>query len=540
MLVLVRGIPGYDPFKGSEGCWFDEEAAQFAIDFFAEMLVHIEGAVAGKAFVLEPWQAAVVANLFGWKKLKDGREARRYRELFFYVPRKNGKTPFCAGIGLYLFFVDDEAGQQDYIAASETEQAGLLFRHMQQMVERNKGLKKRCSIFGGDSPKSQTRSFNKPDGSYLKVISGKGGGKHGGNPHLVIIDELHEQEDPDLVDALTTSMVSSNRPQSLFIQLTTADHDRTSVCNDKYDFALKVRDDPSLDPSLLPVIYEALPTDDPYDPKTWRKANPNLGVSVSEEELHRLAARAKLNPSFDVEFKRLHLNLRTRKHVANAIDMGLWDAAGEPLDHSALAGQPCWAGLDFGWRNDYAALVVIFPGTDGLVRMLAWFWLPGESDRDKRAEPTARFVAAEHVAITSGNATDMEAIYATLREIRVTYALQSVTIDPSNAAKQGQDLMSEGFDVVEFTQNKRNYTEPWKWLMSEGLANCSFRHGGNPVMRWMAGNVAVEVDGIDQVMPKKKRSLEKIDGICALGMALGAWLRSKATDDTISPEIQTL
>src|SRR5262245_40673726 len=88
---LLRLVPGYDPFQGADGCWFDTAAAAKALDFFPEMLCHIEGEAAAGPFVLSRWQQAAVANLFGWKRVDDrGREARRYRELFVYVPRKNG------------------------------------------------------------------------------------------------------------------------------------------------------------------------------------------------------------------------------------------------------------------------------------------------------------------------------------------------------------------------------------------------------------------------------------------------------------------
>ncbi len=537
MRSILRGVPGYDPFQGAAGCWFDEEAARFAIAFIEEMLVHIEGELKNQPFLLEPWQKAIVANLFGWKKRDEfGRVVRRYREVFIYIPRKNGKTPLCACIAALAFFLDDEPGQQGYIAAKDREQAGHLFRQLQGMIEANPALRKRCRVYGGTAPAGQSRSFVKPDGSFLKIISGDGSGKHGGNPHIVIVDELHEQDNRELLDALQTSMVSKNRKQSIFVQLTTADFDRPSICNDKYEHAKRVRDEPGKDPSLLPVIYEADPHDDPHDLATWKKCNPNLGVSVSEFDLRRLSNRAKEDPGFAVEFKRLHLNIRTRPVVANAINMAHWDACGEPFDVEDLAGEACWAALDFGWRDDYAALGLVFPRDDGRVYTLAWLWLPQEGKRDRRAEPTARFIADGLVSLTPGNATDIEAIYQVLRDLRRRYDLRKVVIDPANARKQGQDLMNDGFEVHEFFQSMRNYTEPWKWLMSEGLANGKIRHGGNKALRWMAGNVAVEVNGLDQVMPRKKRSLEKIDGICALAMAIGAWLADATASSYYNPE----
>jgi phage terminase large subunit-like protein len=521
---LVFGIPGYDPTRGADGFWFDPKVADKAVRFFSVMLQHIEGGVAGKPFDLEPWQAAIVANLFGWmRRDRRGNAVRRYRELFVYVPRKNGKTPLCAGIGLFCFFCDKEAGQQGYIAAKDREQAGHLFRQMEHMVRANPELASKCRIYGGNAQGGQSRSFVKSDASFLKVISGDGGGKHGGNPHIVIVDELHEQQNRDLLDALRTSMVSANRSQSLMISLTTADHDRDSVCNEKYLRAKSILANPEEDTAFLPVIYEADPTDDPYDPAVWRRVNPNLDVSVSEDELKRIVSEAKANPALWVEFLRLHLNLRTRQVIDNAIDMVLWDACGEPFDPSILIGQPCWAGMDFGWTDDYCALVFVFPIEDRLY-VLPHFWVPQDGRRDLRKMPTAGFVASGHVTVCDGQITDVEQVYEVLRDARLKYDLRLIAVDGNNAKKQFQDLMAEGFTPVSFHQNKGNYSEPWKWLMANGLQAGQFRHGGHPVLRWMAGNTASEVDGLDGVMPKKKKSAEKIDGVCAAAMAIGVWL----------------
>src|SRR5262245_48677857 len=125
------------------------------------------------------------------KRDDKGRVVRRFRELLLYVPRKNGKTPLAAAIGLYLFFCDGEKGQQGCIAALDREQAALLFRQMSGMVDSNPMLSSRCTTYGGNAPAGQSRSFVKDGSSFLKIISGDGGGKHGGNPHVVIIDELH-------------------------------------------------------------------------------------------------------------------------------------------------------------------------------------------------------------------------------------------------------------------------------------------------------------------------------------------------------------
>src|SRR5688572_10829829 len=95
----LRLIPGYDPVATAGDCVFDEEAALRPIEFFARCLTHVKGEKAGQPFILEPWQKAIVANLFGWKR-PDG--TRRYREAFIFVPRKMGKTLAAASICNYM------------------------------------------------------------------------------------------------------------------------------------------------------------------------------------------------------------------------------------------------------------------------------------------------------------------------------------------------------------------------------------------------------------------------------------------------------
>ena len=89
--VCRTEIPGYDPWATAlPGQRFDAGLARRAIAFFHDMLVFVEGERAGQPFDLEPWQAAIVGNLFGWIDTTTGH--RRYREGFVFVARKNGKT----------------------------------------------------------------------------------------------------------------------------------------------------------------------------------------------------------------------------------------------------------------------------------------------------------------------------------------------------------------------------------------------------------------------------------------------------------------
>ncbi len=352
---VIREIPGYDPYATAGDCTFDNKAAHQAIQFI-ESLNHIKGAKGGTKIELEPWQKAIVANLFGWKR-PDG--TRRYREVFVFVPRKNGKSLMAAALVLCVLFTDAEPGAEIYSAAADRDQAALVFDVAKSMVLGDDELSGLCKVY----QKAITREEL---GSSYKAISRDANTKHGYNAHCVIIDELHAQPNRDLVDVLMTS--TGARRQPMVVHITTAGFDRNSICYLKYDQARRVRDakpgDTDNDPSFLPVIYEAPAESDWTDEKTWFAANPNLDVSVSLDYLRRECQHAKDSPAYQNTFKRLHLNIWTEQDV-RWLDMSKWDLCGlTPIEAAELEGRECYAGLDLASTNDVAALVLLFPVED--------------------------------------------------------------------------------------------------------------------------------------------------------------------------------
>ncbi len=195
--------------------WFDEEAAARAEAFFPEALVHSKGKWRGQPFELQPWQSQVVRDVFGWKHA-DG--TRRYRTVFIEIPRKNGKSTFCAGLALYLLAADGEPGAEVYSAAADKDQAAIVFDVAKEMVEASPQLLERIQVF------RRSMTYRKLGASY-KVLSADANTKHGQNAHGIVFDELHTQKTRDLWDTLTTG--TGARAQPLTIVITTAGHDFT-------------------------------------------------------------------------------------------------------------------------------------------------------------------------------------------------------------------------------------------------------------------------------------------------------------------------
>jgi phage terminase large subunit-like protein len=508
---LFRLIPGYDPVETAGDCRFDDATADKVCAFFETWLSHIEGELSGKPLAMQPWQQAIVGCAFGWKRPNG---LRRYREVFQYVPRKNGKTTQLGGLINMVALCDNEPGAQIYSAAAEREQAALVYRQAKGMILNNEVLEKQCRIY------ATFKSIEYPNGVVYKALSADADTKHGFNTHFVVVDELHAQPDRELVDVLITS--TGSRRQPLVWYITTADFARESICNEKYDYACKVRDGLIQDASFLPAIWEATIEDDWKSPDVWRKANPNLGVSVSLEYLERECQRAQEVPAYENTFKRLHLNIQTEQDV-RAIPMDQWARCTGIYTLDDLAGKTCFAGLDLSSKVDVTALVLAFPEEDR-IRLWPIFWVPEETARMRERQNKTRFdewIRRGHMQTTPGNSIDHAFIRKTINDLSHKVRIAKIAFDPWNAAQLSTELgEQDGFEVCEFRQGYQTMSEPTKMMLAR-LADGNLEHPNNPCLNWMAANFSTDEDAAGNLKPSKKKSTEKIDGIVASVMAMG-------------------
>lgn len=496
--------------------WFDKQAADLACHFFPRYLRHVKGERAGEPLELQPWAyRELIRPLFGWKRA-DG--SRRYRKALAAIPRKNAKSTICAGIGIKLLFSDFEPGAEVYSAAADTDQANIVFGAAKQMVERAPALAKRCKIY-------RKAIVVEATASVYRVLSADAYTKHGLNAHGIIFDELHTQPNRELWDVLNTS--TGSRRQPLSIAITTAGYDRQSICHEVWDYARRVRDGIVHDNEFLAVIYEALQTDDWRKVATWRKANPGYGVTIRADYLKAEAKKAEQIPAYQNTFRRLHLNQWTEQDT-RWLDMESWDECAGVLDEQRLAGLACFGGLDLASTIDIAALALTFE-LDGKVHALLRFWIPQDNIR-KRVErdgvPYDLWVRQGLMKATPGNIIDYDVIRADINALGERFNIREIAIDRWNATQLATQLQGDGFTVALFGQGFASMGAPTKDL-EKRIVGRELVHGGNPVLRWMAANVAVKQDPAGNLKPAKDKSVEKIDGVVALIMALGRLMVAK-------------
>lgn len=549
---IIQLIPGYDPYRdaGEWSHWFDHDAARMACDFFPKFLTHVKGSLAETPFYLEPWEQAIIANLFGWKQA-DG--WRRFKECLLLVARKNGKSMLGAGIALYMLLMDDEPGAECYCAASESDQAGLIFNMAKGMIENNEHLAELVTVYHRSIVlKSDAQSVFKP-------LTAEASSKHGGNSHYASIDELHVCT-REMVTVHDTSQGSRDQP--LIMYFTTSDFDRESICNDICDRAAKIRDGIIIDAAFLPVIYEISTEDLKRNPEIWktkegwRLANPNLGISKKLDYQARQCKKAIDDPGFLNDFLRLHCNIRTQARSL-WLNMEHWKACGcgddDPMIWNGrmmerLKGLKCEAALDLGSVSDLTALVLLFK-VDGKDILLPHFWVPREGAVEKERKhrvPYLTWIRDGFIVQTNGATTDYNKVFDDVLDLASRYQFMpdddsgkpSIAVDRLfQGAQLCTNLEDEGFEVIAFGQGFLSMAAPTK-AFEEAVVDERIRHGDNPVLNWMASNTEIVTDGAGNKKPVKPgkdktgdRSHQKIDGIVASVMAMGMSITRNATPD---------
>jgi len=512
---------------------FDEKAARRAVEFFPRYLKHFKGPrhLIGKPFDLAPWQFDLIWNVFGWKR-RDG--TRRYRVVFVGIPRKNGKSLFAAGLALLLLVADDEPGAEIYGAASDREQARLIWDYAKQMVLRNEELRALLEVF--DSSKRIT--FRDPytyGPGFYEAIPADAAGALGFNASGIIVDELLTQPNRKLVDALTTSVGARSQP--LTIYFSTAGFDKGTICGEEWDRAQAILDGRTVDPFYYAVIFQAGEKDDAFSAKTWEKANPGWDYMGPQfrEFLKAEARKAKTVPAFLNPFKMYHLDLWQRQSI-RWMPMDAWDRCGQLLDD--LKGRDCWMGVSVWDSAKMAAAVLVFapPGGDeqdeGTYDVLPFYWIPRDAvDREKdMTDSYLSWEANTFLTVQPTKALDMGAMRRDLLALLGKYRVKGFSGDRLAMFEFAQEIEEAGIPVTAAQHTTTSMSAPTKDMLRLVMSG-RLRHGGHPVLSWNADNVVVISDTSGEIRPSRTKSVKSIEGICALVMAVGQAITGRKPEE---------
>ena len=552
-----------DDLKRTDGIKFDRDAAEYAFRFFEGVLHLSEGQFEGRPFLLDPSQAFIIGSLFGWKR-SDGR--RRFRRAYIEQGKGNGKSPLAGGIGLFGMTAAGESGAQIYAAAAKREQAGILFADAVKMVKQSPALAKRLEFSGGAG-----REFNiahHASGSFFRPVSrdtGKTGS--GPRPFFVLADEVHELPDRKIIEMLERGFKFRREP--LLFMITNSGSDRNSVAWEEHEHAIKVAAgniDAVTDPTYLGEVIDDTTfgfvcsldsEDDPLsDPSCWIKANPLLGVTITEEYLRETVAQAKAIPGQLNGILRLHFCVWTDAETAWMTRATLEPCIAdfEPASHR---GKPVWLGLDLSQNRDITALgAVVKTGTneEGKPTFDAWVeaWTPGDTltAREMRDRlPYAVWAREGHIHAPSGESVSYRHVAQTLAEYDRDFDVQLVAYDRFAFKRFEEDVNELGLSVpfAEHPQGGLKKGKPLEaggeglWmpgsvrLLEEALLEGRIRLKRNPVLISAMMSAVIEEDKWGNHWLAKTRSVNKIDAAIALAMALGAAMGVETVSEPVSP-----
>ena len=486
---------------------------------FVEQLTVPSGKGEGAPFKLRKFQRRFIEAVYGPVGRTGNRTVRR---AILAMARKNGKTALIAALAL-VHLVGPEAirNGEIYSAATEREQAALVFKYAAQIVRADAELEAMIKVV--DSTKTMLCMQN---GSTYKAISAEAGSKYGFNPTVVIYDELAQARNRELYDALDTSMGARLEP--LLIVISTQSNDPQHILSQLIDDGLS-----GMDPTTVCHLYEIPEDRDVFDEKSWKLANPALGDFRSLPEMRTMAKRAKRMPSFEASFRNLYCNQRVDAK-SPMIPRAEWEAC--KGDAEIAEGADIYLALDLSGKVDLTAATAVTAGAESRVK--AWFWKPDDTiqEHEKRDRvPYWAWKQAGFIETTPGRAIQYDFIAKRIAEIHKTYHIAGLAFDRYriddllNAMNEiGLESYVDGKDkaragairLVPWGQGFKDMT-PAVEALEAGVLDRRVVHDGHPCLTWNISNAVTIADAAGNRKLDKSKTRFRIDGAVTLAMALG-------------------
>lgn len=496
--------------------FYSNKRANHIIEFAENYCRHSKGKYGGKRVVLELWEKALLASIFGFIDIEGN---RKYREAILIVGKKNGKSLLASVVGLYMQIADGEPGPEVYAVATKREQAKIIWQEAKRMVAKSPTLLKRIRSLVGEMLSDFNDGVFKPLASDSNTLDGL-------NIHCGLMDEVHQWKSGKALYDIIADGVTA-REQPLIFITSTAGTIREDIYDQKYDEATRVINgyfDPSgyRDERLIAFVYELDKREEWTDPKGWKKANPGLGTIKNYQTLKEKVERAQKNPL-------LVKNLVCKEFNIPETSSEAWLTAEQVINpetfHIAdLKPRYGIGGVDLSKTTDLTAAKVIFRiAGDERIYVLQMYWMP-EDLIDIRVKedhiPYDVWIERGYMRTCQGNQISYKDITAWFLEIQEKYDIYLFKVGyDAWSAKYWVEEMEQTFGssvMMPVRQGMQTLSGPTKSLGAE-LSAKKIIYNDNPIDKWCLFNTAVEVDKNDNIRPVKTSvATKRIDGTMAL------------------------
>lgn len=497
--------------------WFySAKRANHVIEFAENFCRHSKGKYGGQRVILELWEKALLAAVFGFVDIEGN---RKYQEAILIVGKKNGKSLIASVIGLYMLTADGEPGPEVYAVATKREQAKIIWQEAKRMVAKSPVLAKRIRSLVGELDADFNDGVFKPLASDSNTLDGL-------NIHCGLMDEVHQwRSGKALYDIIADGVTA--REQPLIFITSTAGTIREDIYDQKYDEAKRIIDgygDPNgyHDERVIAFVYELDKREEWMDPACWRKANPGLGTIKNLSTLSEKVERAKKNPL-------LVKNLVCKEFNIPETSAEAWLTAEQVInparfDPAELKPRYGIGGTDLSKTTDLTAAKVIFQvPDDDRIYVLQMYWMPAELVETRVKEdhiPYDVWIEQGFMRTCEGNQISYKDVTAWFVEIQQKYDIYLYKVGyDSWSAKYWVEDMENAFGknvMVPIIQGPKTLSGPTKSLGAD-LEAKKIVYNDNPIDKWCLFNTAVEVDKNDNIRPiKTSVPTRRIDGTMAL------------------------
>ena len=496
----------------------EEEVERFIR--FAGKLKHFTGKHSGQNFTLEDWQKFIVANIIGfyWK----GTNRRRYTTSYIEVARKNGKSFLAAVMCLYFLIADKEDGAEVLLAANSKDQAKIAFDM--------------CSILASqlDSTNRVLRCYRseiqfKRTNSVLKCLAADDSKLDGFNASFGLIDEYHSAKTSKVRDVIKSSQGMREKPH--LCTITTAGFDKNSPCYELRTTNVEILKGLKEDDSSFIAIFSIDEEDDWKEEECWSKANPNLGITVYKEYLKQQVQTAINNVSEQVGVVTKNLNVWCEVSNVWINDSTIVNNS-QNVDFSEFDRQNVFIGVDLAATGDLTAVTYMCPKDKKLIFKTVYYLPQSALTAGINSYYYNLWSKKQNLVLTAGNVTDYDVITKDILERSKNFKLQCVSYDSWNATQWAIDATAKGLPLKPYSQSIGNFNKPTKEF--ERLLNGgSVIIDNNPITRFCFKNVTMKTDSNGNTKPSKADYKKKIDGVIAMLMSLGGYLKTPKFNNQI-------
>lgn len=504
---------------GADGTMYhySPSRANHILEFAENYCRHSKGKLGGQLVVLELWEKAMLAAMFGFI---DDEGRRRYREVVLIVAKKNGKSLISSIVGLYLQVGDGEPGAEVYAVATKKDQAKIIWGEAKRMVNKSPELRKLIKPLVGEMDCAVNESVFKPLASDTDTLDGL-------NVHGALMDEVHQWRDGmALYNIIADGTTAREQPMTLIT--TTAGVVREDIYDNKYEYAAKViigYDDPDagiVDDHFLPFIYELDAREEWEDERCWPKANPGLGTIKNIRQLRDKVRKAQQSPD-------LQRNLLCKEFNIRETSGGSWlsfdDINNETLfDVAELRPRYGVGGADLSSTDDLTAACVIFMLPEcSDIYVIPMFWIPADLVERHINEDKVRYdiwIDKGWVRTCPGNRINPDAVREWFLEVQSEYDiyLNLVGYDSWSAELWVNEMKRSFGDSTmrPVIQGKKTLSNPMKMLAKDLQAH-KIIYNNNGVLKWCMANTCVDEDRNGNIQPiKSRKPTQRIDGLAAL------------------------